>query len=456
MSHSPNQSPAAKESAGTGPGSARECDVLIAGGGVAGLAAGRLLAQTGLRVVCVEPEPFPRQRVGESLDWSAPALLADLGIQADSLIAQGLATPKRELRGVAADAPRMTGRPPGWVRKWPLRFELRTVHVDRPQFDQALYEAAWEAGVEFHWDRLDSVRLVDDRVVDGLTKSGVRFSCRWFLDATGRARVMARAAGIDRKSYGVARIALWFQVSAPMEAEATTLYLDHQAGQLSWVWEIPIERNRTSIGVVMPTERFRSLRGVGLTPTEIVSRVLSDFPHFQGLRDSDVGRIESRAFRSYVSDRTAGANWLMIGEAAAFIDPLTSLGVTAAMRTAAEAASVICAYQTNGSRRYRGLEDYDRRVRALADLYNTAINTLLYEPALRNSVGLRWAARSYVVLGYLTNSLYAKIFRPSRVGTRRVLALLAAFRAWMRMWRTVGTLTQQRTQAPSSRSESVS
>jgi flavin-dependent dehydrogenase len=349
----------------------------------------------------------------------------------------------------------MTGRPPRWVRKWPLRFERSTVHVDRPQFDQALFEAAREAGVVFHWDRLDSLRLVDDRVVDGLTKSGMRFSCRWFLDATGRARLMARTAGIGRKRYGVPRLALWFQVTAPMGAEATTLFFDDQAGQLSWIWEIPIRKDCRSIGVVMPTARFRALRDSGLTPAEIVKGVLSDFPHFQDVLDGDIGRIDSRAFHSYVADRTVGANWLMIGEAAAFVDPLTSLGVTAALRTASEAASVICAPLGNGSRYQPGLQDYDLRVRKLADLYNTAINTLLYEPTLREGVGLRWAARSYVVLGYVTNSLYARILRPSRAGTRRVLALLAVFRAWTSMWRTAGTLARQRTQAPPTRSMSV-
>jgi len=59
-------------------------DVAIAGAGLGGLAASIFLRRAGLSVVCVEPDPFPRARVGESLDWSSPRLLEALGCLASS------------------------------------------------------------------------------------------------------------------------------------------------------------------------------------------------------------------------------------------------------------------------------------------------------------------------------------------------------------------------------------
>ncbi len=416
------------------------CDVLIAGAGVAGLAAGLLLARAGLRVVCVDPETFPRRRVGESLDWSAPALLANLGLPAETLVADGLATHKRELRGVTADLQHLVGRPPRWVQRWPLRFVLSTVHVDRPRFDQTLYESARAAGVDFVWDRVDSLRFEDDRVVEGSTRSGRRLSCRWFLDASGRTRILARCAAIGKREYGVSRMALWSQLPVRMEAEATTLYFDEGAEQLSWIWEIPIETNRRSVGIVMPLERFRSVRSAGSRPAEVLTDELSRFPQVGDLPTGTFDKVEARAFHSYVSDRTAGSNWLMIGEAAAFIDPLTSIGVTSALRHASEAAAVICDAYSKPERSSGDLLDYDRRTRRIADFYNTAINTLLYSPILRTRLGLRWAGRAYVVPGYVTNSLYARMRRPNRTGTRAILALLGAFGLWTRAWATAARL----------------
>lgn len=55
-------------------------DVVVVGAGLGGLAVAIFLACAGRRVVCIEPEPFPRERVGESLDWSTPALLRALGL----------------------------------------------------------------------------------------------------------------------------------------------------------------------------------------------------------------------------------------------------------------------------------------------------------------------------------------------------------------------------------------
>ena len=68
-------------------------DVLIAGAGVAGLAAAIALARRGLRVRCIDPTRPPRQRVGESLDWSAPSLLETIGVPADEVLAGDGGTP---------------------------------------------------------------------------------------------------------------------------------------------------------------------------------------------------------------------------------------------------------------------------------------------------------------------------------------------------------------------------
>ena len=60
-------------------GAAERYDVVIAGGGVGGMALGTRLARRGYRVVMVEKRPPPEFRLGESLDWEAPVYLRRLG-----------------------------------------------------------------------------------------------------------------------------------------------------------------------------------------------------------------------------------------------------------------------------------------------------------------------------------------------------------------------------------------
>lgn len=62
----------------------RRADTVIVGAGIAGLAAGVVLASDGLDVVCIDPDPSPAWRVGESLDWSAHPLFERLGMSIES------------------------------------------------------------------------------------------------------------------------------------------------------------------------------------------------------------------------------------------------------------------------------------------------------------------------------------------------------------------------------------
>jgi len=85
----------------------RPNDVAIIGGGLAGTAASIHLVRAGLSVLCIEADLADTAPVGESLDWSAPDLLAALGLPMQRLIDEGFGIWKRHVTLKLAD-----GRPP--------------------------------------------------------------------------------------------------------------------------------------------------------------------------------------------------------------------------------------------------------------------------------------------------------------------------------------------------------
>jgi flavin-dependent dehydrogenase len=272
-----------------------------------------------------------------------------------------------------------------------------------------------------------------DRVLGCVTRSGLRLEADWFIDATGPSRLIGRAAGIGVREYAVPRVCLWTQATAPRARAGTTLSLDTTKEQLEWVWEIPLAEDRQSLGLVMPSRAFRALERRGRSKAQILAEQLARFPRYASLEPDDLGEVRTRSYRPYVSDRVVGANWLMAGEAAAMIDPLTSFGVTAALRNGSEAASIITGTHGRAGTQ-RALADYDRRVRTLGDLYNSAIEALIYEPRVRMAFGLRAAGIAYVLVGYGTNTLYTRL-RPTTATKTAVLAIIAsAFRLWRRAW----------------------
>lgn len=424
-------------------------DVLVIGGGVAGSAAALALAREGLRVRCVEPSRFPRARVGESLDWSAPKLLSQVGLDRDTVVASGAGTYKREVHGITSSGRRLVAGPPRWFRSWPLRFENVTLHVDREQFDQRLLEAAVDAGVEFVWERIHTVQLVDDRVRGCSTSSGTSHEADWYVDASGRSRLIGKAAHIGTRRWGHERIGIWTQRSSPTPVEGTILHLDDMADDLAWAWQIPIDRDRTSVGVVAPLDAFKALRREEASVEQVFARLLERFPNLEG--PPNPGPVMTRVFQPCLSERVVGANWMMVGEAASIIDPLSSLGVTAALRHGTEAAEIITRSLQEPDATCRLLSGYDQRVRGVAVLYNDSLDTLLYRAGPRRRLGIKQAARAYVILGYLANALYTRL-RPdrSRIRHAAMTLVLAFFRAWTRSWSAAARATQQ---APTSKNQ---
>lgn len=424
---------------GAPTGRERCAEVAVMGGGVAGLATSIHLARRGVSVICIDPRPGPAGRVGESLDWSAPALLDELGLPRDRLTHDEAATYKRAIEVRRADGETFWRSPLPWFARWPLRFERTTLHVDRDPFDRTLYDVAVAAGVEFVSDSVSGLESEGDRLLACRTRDGDRIRASYFVDASGGRRLIGRALDIGTRRYGRPKVAIWAQLIRAREFEGTTLY-PRQAGYLAWAWEIPLTPGRDSVGVVLPRDEFRARRRAASTLEALFLEALNELRNRPTAGSELITKVRARGVQPCVSERVTGRNWIMAGECAAFVDPLTSYGVTAALRHAAEGAALLLAAADRAELPPRRRATYERNVRGVADAYNRGIESTVYDEPVRAAFGTRAAVDAYVPFGYFANVLYSRVNSGRPAASLAFVAVLRLLAIWPRSWRLAARL----------------
>jgi 2-octaprenyl-6-methoxyphenol hydroxylase len=195
-----------------------DSDILIAGGGVAGLAAACSFGAAGFSVICVEPTPPVTDAGGQGADLRTTAFLApsvqvlrDAGLwarlaphaaplQTMRIIDAGGADPSpRTMRDFVASE--VSDQPFGWnLPNWLLRREMLAHMADMPHVTFVQGQSC------------TGVLERDDRAIVTLS-GGARRSARLAIAADGRNSTLRRAAGIGVKTISYAQTAIVFAVA---------------------------------------------------------------------------------------------------------------------------------------------------------------------------------------------------------------------------------------------------
>lgn len=394
------------------------------------MAASIHLVRTGLRVLCIEADLTDALPVGESLDWSAPDLLNTLGLPMQRLIDEDIATWKRHVTLRLADGSTAHYVPGEWLGQPPFNLELRTLHVDRVQLNTAIRDIALHDGVQILHDRVTNIETCGRAIVSVTTAQGKRVASPWFIDASGSSALFPRKFNLRGYDYGPHKVAIWTYFTVTESVEGTTL---HTAGDcpsyMDWIWEIPIHANTLSIGYVSPGDAIKALRAGGQSTDEIFRTQLDRFPRFRDLIRS-VPEISTSvtSYRCRVHSHIFGPNWLVAGEAAAMVDPMTSNGVTAALRHASEAAALIIKYRDRGRISWLAAAMYSRRVQDVARFFNCGIEKVVYDSPIRNRIGVKTAGDVYTIPAWSLNNVYARVSPRGIVSSLFICLLLGLFR----------------------------
>ena len=316
-------------------------DFAMAGGGPAGSSAAISLRQRGHSVVLFERETFPRFHIGESLLSTANDAFAALGVAKQIEAASFPA--KWGARLYTHDG--QNGR---YVDFTCVREVTRpqTYQVCREEFDRILLERAREVGVDVREAcNVITCEFAPDAAVLEVASRGDaatrRVHVRALVDATGRGGLLARKFNLRTEEPLLANIAIYSHYTKIPRLEGPRpddirLIARNDAG---WFWLIPISKELTSVGVVLPKALYRRLANG--SPEETLNSTIADTPIVAELmrearREWPV-RVEKDF--SYSASAYAGDRWILAGDAGSFLDPVFSTGVSIAMESGIEAAA---------------------------------------------------------------------------------------------------------------------
>jgi flavin-dependent dehydrogenase len=313
-------------------------DAFVIGGGPAGATAARLIASWGWSVVVAHHGPRGRPSLAESLPSSTRKLLAFLG-QLDAIEGAHF-HPNR------GNASRWGGE----------RRDTRTrdagFHVDRSAFDAVLRREARAAGARVVEAIVRRVEIGEPHQIEYAEEDGRLTACTAsvVLDCSGRAGVIARRGfrRIDARYRTLAIAAEWDCGAWPADEHTRTAVESYADG---WAWSVPLSAARRQCTVMMDPKpcdgrrRPASLWPGQAGPRRVQATYARELDKTQDIRARLAGARQTSMpwacdASVYDAPRAAEPGVLLVGDAASFIEPLSSAGVKKSMTSAWRAAVV--------------------------------------------------------------------------------------------------------------------
>jgi flavin-dependent dehydrogenase len=346
-----------------------EYDVAVIGAGPAGALASAMLSQKGYKVKVFEKQRFPRFSIGESLLPQSMHFIEKAGMlaaveQANFQYKEGAAFCRGDEYNEFVFSEKFT---PGWGS---------TFQVQRDEFDTILADQAQLAGADIEYGAaINGVNFdvfpyrLQVESEDGI----VRQECaRFVLDASGFGRVLPRLLDIETPADFPSRISLFTHIQDNAQLSDfdrnKILICVHPQHHDIWYWLIPFSNGRSSVGVVLPSERY-----VEEDLTGLLKQWVEQEPRLSRVLKDAVFDTPARSIQGYACNVKSlwGEGYALLGNAGEFLDPVFSSGVTIAMKSADLAVDVL-------DKQLRGIQvdwqaDYSDPLKQGVDTFRTFV-----------------------------------------------------------------------------------
>jgi geranylgeranyl reductase family protein len=354
------------------------CEVLVVGAGPAGSAVAAALAARGRDVLLVEAHAHPRPKA--CAEYASPRIVEELrhlGLtdgawRSDALPLEGM----RVIRG--DDAVDIGYRDQGGQRTaWGL---------ERTRFDATLAAHAVARGARL----LEHTSLLEVGIGGRVVRAAVRtpdgrreVRCRWLIGADGARSRVSQALSVEG-SVGMPR-----RLGLVAHYEGVPDLVEHGEMHVGPGWYVglaPLTGDRLNVGMALPLdgdrqpaeERFAAaIAGIPAVAARLKGRTrLTPI-----IGASPIGHRVRRA---------AGRGWMLVGDAAGFIDPFTGEGIYRALRSARAAAEALEELDDGAASRYLAAR---RRAFAAKDALTWVVQGMLASPPLMGYALRRLASR---------------------------------------------------------------
>ena len=322
-------------------------DILISGGGVAGLTAAAAFGTAGFKVLCVDPTPPVTAEAEDGADLRTTAFLQPA---VDVLTQAGLwarlapfAEPLHTMRIIDAggvdpeprviknfNASDISDLPFGWnLPNWLLRREMVARLADLPNVTLRL-DVATAQLITRQDEAL--VRLSD----------GTRVSARLLIAADGRASVMRQALGIAVKTTRYGQKALTFAVTHPVPHDNVSTEIHRSGGPFTLV-PLPDRDGLPCSAVVWMDSGSQTVRRAALPQAEFEAEMSARSCHIMGPL-SLASRRTVWPIISQIAARMSGECTALMAEAAHVMPPIGAQGLNTSM---ADLAALLALAQAN-------------------------------------------------------------------------------------------------------------
>jgi flavin-dependent dehydrogenase len=357
-------------------------DVGIIGGGPGGSTSAIYLRKRGYRVVVLDKERFPRFHIGESLLPFNLELFDEVGIHEDLRRAGFVEKHAAEFATSDGRLDEKFYFRNGLVEGHPMAYQ-----VLRSEFDHIILKRARAEGADVREESAVTDCSFD---ADGVElrvepKEGSAYSLRahMMVDASGQHTFLSSRLNLKRLYRDHLKLAVFTHFKncdrAPGQDGGNIIIFSLEDG--GWFWFIPLAQGVTSVGLVLGTEKVKAREG---ELEEFLAERIQKTPALASrmTKAERVAPVRTISNFSYSSAKFAGDRFILVGDAAAFLDPIFSSGVYMAMSSAKVGAEAVHQAFERGDFRARHFREYERIQRRQLSVYFRLIRAY-YRPEFR-------------------------------------------------------------------------